>query len=157
MIQLDDAPVVREPILANPNLGAMKDETENALPKCSKVLGDVAIELVRLLDFILRSVDQANEFLALCRDSLVLILLQSRDPGRLPRGNGCHLVIDELQNSTDCFIECFNTEMNDIFTRVVVCLARVGLILKERRWAGDVRTGQKPDTLVGLVAAEAEE
>ena len=79
MIQLDDAPVVREPILANPNLGAMKDETENALPKCSKVLGDVAMELVCLLAFILRSVDQANEFLALCRDFLGLILLQSRD------------------------------------------------------------------------------
>ena len=35
--------------------------------------------------------------------------------------------------------------------------ARVGLVLEERRWVGDMRAGQKPNALVGLVAAEAQE
>jgi hypothetical protein len=137
----------------------VKDRAEYARFSRRKVLGDVAVELIRLLDLGLRSVDQADELVALCRDFLGLVLLPRGDlaEGQLPRGNGGHLVADELHDVADCIIERFGAEEKHVFTRMGVLLARVGLVLEERRRVGDMRAGQKPNALVSLVAAEAQE
>ena len=137
----------------------MEHEPENARGGRGEVLGDGGVEVVGRRHLVLRRGDEVSQLLAPRRHSsrLALCLLRDRTEGLLPILNRPGLVADELHDSGDCVVACSAAQENDVLARLGVELARIGLVGEERGRAGDVRTGEEYNALVGLVGAEAQE
>ena len=103
--------------------------------------------------------DQVRELLTLRRDTIRLVVCRLWEPneGCLPSSNGNGLVADELHDGRDGVIIRSHAEENDVLTRLAVLLARVVLVLEERRRVGDVGAGQERNALVSLFNVGAEE